>query len=164
MFLEVRTNPHTIIIQRKTKRGLWENLAEVKMPKRMDYYTIGRLINVYWEGLYEDHIRAVIIGQKSKNVIQVLSTDGLNFYNSLNGHRDCYLSVYVKDTKEKIMYTDIKDSIFNTMDDFHEFIISHHGIKKARMRPEDQADAYLKTWDVTFIDGTEISASFLEAA
>ena len=164
MFLEVKTDPYSIIIQRKTRRGQWENLAEVKASKRMDFCTIERLINVYWDGMYEDHIRAVIIGQKSKRVIQVLSSDGADFYRSIGGYRDTYFSVYVKGTSEKMMFTDIENSIFGTMDEFHQLFIKHQGIKKARLRPEDPADAFLKTWDVIFNDGVEISVSFLEAA
>ena len=164
MFLEVKTDPYTIIIQRKTRRGQWENLAEVKAPKRMDYFTVDRLINVYWDGMYEDHIRAVIIGQKSKRVIQVLSSDGADFYRSIAGYQDAYFSVYVKGTGAKMMFTNIENSIFGTMEAFHKFFIDHQGIKKARMRPEDPADAFLKTWDIIFNDGVEISVSFLEAA
>ena len=172
MFLEVKTEPNEIVIQRKTKRGQWKNVATIINEKRMSYYMIESFINAYWESAdlarcnskYNEHIRAVIIGRKSGRIIQVLSSDGLDFYDSLNGHCQAYWSVYNKSTGDKLIYTGIVGSIFNTHEDFHEFIIKHDGIKKARMRQSDESDDWLKTWDVTFNDNTEISLSFLEAA
>lgn len=172
MFLEVKTEPDEIVIQRKTKRGQWKNVANIVNEKRMSYYMIKRFIELYWESAdlakcnsdYDEHIRAVIIGRKSGRIIQVLSSDGLDFYDSLDGHCRAYWSVYNKSTGDKLIYTGINGSIFNTFEDFHEFIIKHDGIKKARMRRSDESDDWLKTWDLTFNDNTEISLSFLEAA
>ena len=172
MFLEVKTEPNEIVIQRKTKRGQWKNVATIINEKRMSYYMIKSFINAYLESLdlarcnskYDEHIRAVIIGRKSGRTIQVLSSDGLDFYDSLSGHCRTYWSVYNKLTGDKLIYTGIDGSIFNTFKDFHEFIIKHNGIKKARMRQSDKSDDWLKTWDVTFNDNTKISLSFLEAA
>lgn len=178
MFLEVRTEPIEITIQRKTKRGLWENIANIVTAHRMAFDEIKELIYVYWinnasadaltlkkSSPYDDHIRAVIIGRKSGRIIQVLSSDGLNFYESLGAHfKNSYWSVYNKKSGDKKIYTNIDGSIFNTFEDFHQFIIEHQGVKKARMRNSDEADDWLKTWDVIFNDDTEISLSFLEAS
>lgn len=178
MFLEIRTEPTEITIQRKTKRGLWENIANIVTAHHMSFDEIKDLIYVYWRNdapvnaltfkkpsPYDDHVRAVIIGRQSGRIIQVLSSDGLYFYESLKGHsRNSYWSVYDKKSSDKKIYTGIVGSIFNTFEDFHQFIIKHQGIKKARMRVSDESDDWLKTWDVTFNDNTEISLSFLEAS
>ena len=178
MFLEVRTEPTEITIQRKTKRGLWENIANIVTSHHMAFDEIKELIYVYWindapvdaltfkkPSPYDDHVRAVIIGRKSGRIIQVLSSDGLNFYESLKGHsRSSYWSVYDKKSGDKKIYTNIDGSIFNTFEDFHQFVIEHQGVKKARMRNCDEVDDWLKTWDVIFNDNTEISLSFLEAS
>lgn len=172
MFLEVKTNPYFIVIQRKTKRGLWENISNISTATPMSYNLISNFIYNFWnttpiseknQSRFDEHVRAVIIGEKSGRVIQVLSSDGLDFYDSLQSHKNCYLSVYMKNSNEKILYTDIEDTIFNNFEDFHQLIISHHGIKKARMRPPVEADNWLITWDITFNDNIEISLSFLEA-
>lgn len=178
MFLEVKTEPSDIVIQRKTKRGLWENIASIVTSHHMTFDEVKELIHVYWisdapvnaltfkkPSPYDDHVRAVIIGRKSGRIVQVLSSDGLNFYESLRGHsRNSYWSVYDKKSGDKKIYTGIDGSIFNTFEDFHQFIIKHQGVKKARMRVSDESDDWLKTWDVVFNDGAEISLSFLEAA
>ena len=176
MFLEVRTEPTEIFIQRKTKRGLWENIANITMNSSMNFELVSNFIYNFWnndtatsvasdkKSPYDEHVRAVIIGRKSGNVIQVLSSDGLDFYQSLSGYSRCYWSVYNKTDGTKCIYTPFKDSIFYSTDDFHKFIIEHRGIKRARMRNCDESDDYLKTWDITFNDNTEISLSYLEAA
>jgi hypothetical protein len=175
MFLEIKTEPEDIVIQRKTKRGLWENIAQITMGQRMDYHLVKNIIQVYWDreldfkdcstlSEYDVHVRAVIIGRKSGKIIQVMSSDGLDFYDSLEGHQRSYWSLHDKKDGHKWIFTNFEPTIFYTFEDFHQMIIRSGGIKKARMRASDPADDYLKTWDITFNDNSEFSLSFLEAS
>ena len=45
MFLELKTNPKHIVIQRRTTNGKWENLASISTPSKMNYQNVKSLLD-----------------------------------------------------------------------------------------------------------------------
>ena len=169
MFLEVKINPKKVVIQKKNRAGKWFNLATIQEARQMDYKHISSLLSAYHkESGWESEYRAVIIAKKTGRIIQVLSTSGVEFYNALKDHKNCYFSVIFKDISNNYplfeLYSNVKSSPFASMDKFQNLIEQSGGIKNAKYRKDDiNSDEYIKVWDLTFNNNTHISVGFLEA-
>lgn len=167
MFLELKTNPKHIVIQRRTTNGKWENLASISTPSKMNYQDVKSLLDNYFyseENKHDGEVRAVIIGKKSGRVIPFLSTKSYPFYDSVLGHPQSFFVFVNKKTKENIVFSNISFAPFKEIKDMKNFILENGGIADASMRKMCEEDGYLKVWDITLHSGEIYSVSILEGA
>ena len=167
MFLELKTNPKHIVIQRRTTNGKWENLASISTPVKMTYLKVKSLLDNYFYSFDNHHdgeVRAVIIGKKSGRVIPFLSTKSYPFYDSIMSHPQSFFAFVNKKTKENIMFTNISFAPFKQVEDMKKFILEKGGIIDSSMRNICEEDGYLKVWDIKLRNGEEYSVSILEGA
>lgn len=167
MFLELKTNPKHIVIQRRTINGRWENLASISTPSKMNFQDVKSLLDNYFytsSNKHDGEVRAVIIGKKSGRVIPFLSTKSYLFYESVISHTKSFFIFLNKKTKEKYIFTDISFAPFLSLKDMKKFILFEGGIADASMREVCEEDGYLKIWDIKLRNGEEFSVSILEGA
>ena len=167
MFLELKTNPKHIVIQRRTINGRWENLASISTPSKMNFQDVKSLLDNYFyssSNTHDGEVRAVIIGKKSGRVIPFLSTKSYLFYESVIGHTQSFFVFVNKKTKENFVYSNISFTPFPQMEDMKKFILDKGGIVDASMRNVCEEDGYLKIWDIKLRNGEEFSVSILEGA
>lgn len=147
MFIEVNGRPNTVILQRWSQRNRWADVGSYTHNEGVDYVVAHNLLSGTAD--FFNH-RLIIRGKKSKREIQVLSGRALDFYRILQNVGNSS-SRFIRRANGE-MYNNFDNPTCLPMKKLKEFIKSHNGIKKAKLRAITATDGSLRTWDVTFND------------
>lgn len=156
MFIEVKGKPKTVIIQKQTKTNKWIDVGTVTLIDGIDYNAARNILCSCPDILKIDY-RLILRGKKSGREYQVLSSRSEDFYDILEQmENDNTIHLMIDGLK---MVANNANPHCMYIDKFIDMVRSYGGIAKANMRSQCADDGYLKTYDITYVNGNKSTIS-----
>lgn len=160
MFIEVKGKPKSVIIQKRTKANKWVDVGSVILIEGIDYTTARNILHSCHDISNVDY-RLILRGKKSQREYQVLSSRSYDFYNILE-QMEIDNSIYLLVDGLKMVSNNSNPRCM-CINKFIDMVRSYGGIAKANMRPRCIDDGYLKTYDITYVNGNKSTISIFNS-
>lgn len=160
MFIEVKGKPKSVIIQKRTKANKWVDVGSVILIEGIDYTTARNILHSCHDISNVDY-RLILRGKKSQREYQVLSSRSEDFYDILELMEN-YKTIHFMIDGLKMVSNNSNPCCMH-IDKFIDMVRSYGGIAKANMRPRCIDDGYLKTYDITYVNGNKSTISIFNS-